>query len=244
MALTRSVTINVTRGVVICCEWNSMKHLAVFACLVLWPPITVAAVAGLPDLWESALSTVYSFDPSELDGLKENSEQRVHVSCNRTLSVLDSVTLKVASVDPEIADVSSDSVITFQCEPLSALNMSQFSIRGRFLGRTVISVKTLNATRPAPGVRRPAPATTNDSLPTVDYRVSVVRRVRFIDHLFLGLVAFMVICANVGMGCKIDLAVVKEVLTKPIAPAIGFACQYVIMPLVRLLWFLHFQHSI
>jgi len=209
-----------------------MKHLTVLLSLVLWPSVTIATVAGLAGLLEDTPSVMYSFDPMKVDELIENSEQQVHVSCNTSLSLFDSVTLKVVSVDPGIAEVSSGRVISFQCEPLSSSNASQFSIIGRFLGRTVINVETLNATQPANDVHRPSQTATNYSFPVADYHVSVVRSVRFIDHLFLGLVSFMVICANVGMGCKIDLAVVKEVLTKPIAPVIGFSCQYIIMPLV------------
>ena len=42
----------------------------------------------------------------------------------------------------------------------------------------------------------------------------------------------LLLIANVGMGCKIDLDVVKEVLRRPIAPTIGFCCQFIVMPLV------------
>jgi len=214
-----------------------MKHLVVLVSVVVWSLVAISTAAGLMDLSEHTPSVMYSFDPSKLDELMENSEQPVHVSCNRSLSVFDSVTLKVVSADPDIAEVSSDSVVSFNCEPLSSSNMSQFSIRGRFLGRTIINVETLNVSQPTHDVHRPPLTVINDSFPVVDYHVSVVRRVRFVDHLFLALVSFMVICANIGMGCKIDLAVVKEVLTKPIAPAIGFSCQYLIMPLVCVLGF-------
>jgi len=53
-----------------------------------------------------------------------------------------------------------------------------------------------------------------------------------IDHLFIVIVILLVCGGNVGMGCKVDLTVVKEVLRRPIAPIIGFCCQYLIMPLV------------
>ena len=204
-----------------------MKNLVIFVLFVFSPSLTTATVAGVTPL--------FLFDPTRLDGLLENSEEQVQVSCNRSLKQFDSVTLKVVSADPDIATVSSEKVISCQCEPLSTSNISQFVIRGHFLGRTVINVETLNATQPVKSVNGLPSTVVNASLPVVDYHVSVVRKQRFIDHLFLGLVSFMVICANVGMGCKIDLAVVKEVLTKPIAPTIGFCCQYLIMPLVSML---------
>ena len=65
--------------------------------------------------------------------------------------------------------------------------------------------------------------------------LSVIRKDRAIDKIFIAMVALLVIIANVGMGCKVDLDVVKEVLKKPLAPAIGFFCQYLIMPLVSII---------
>lgn len=206
-----------------------MKYHIIFVSLICIHSASIVMVTGLTDLLEN--TPLYSFDPAKLEGLVENSEQQVQVSCNRSLSVFRSVTLKVVSADPDIAEVSSDRLL-FQCEPLSGSNESYFVVRGQFLGRTVVSVKTLNATHSDRNVHGLPLTVLNDSYPVVDYHVAVVRKERFIDHLFLALVSFMVICANVGMGCKIDPAVVKEVLTKPVAPAIGFSCQYVIMPLV------------
>jgi len=208
-----------------------MMHRIIFVSFILLSPVSVTTVAGMTDVLEN--TPLYSFDPAMLERLVENSEQQVRVSCNRSSSEFQSVTLKVVSADPDIAAVSSGRVILCQCEPLATSNVSHFVVRGQFLGRTVINVETLNVTQLA-GTVDVLPLI-NDSLPVVDYQVSVMREERFIDHLFLGLVSLMVICANVGMGCKIDLAIVKEVLTKPIAPVIGFSCQYLIMPLVCML---------
>ena len=207
-----------------------MVNFIVLVSVIILPSVSIATVTN-----RTENTPLYLFDPTKLDGLIENSEQPVQVSCNRSLQHFDSVTLKVVSADPDIASVSGEKVILCQCETLTS-NVSQFAVRGRFLGRTVINVETLNATQLIRNVNGLTLAEqVNASLPVVDYHVSVVRKERFIDRLFIALVSFMVICANIGMGCKIDLAVVKEVLTKPIAPAIGFSCQYLIMPLVSVL---------
>jgi len=210
-----------------------MSKLILFVSLIFWPSLTTATVTNHTELLEN--NPLYSFDPTKLDGLIENSEQPVQVSCNRSVQHFDSVTLKIVSADPGIAAVSSQKVILCQCEPVTASNVSRFAIRGRFLGRTVINIETLNVTQLTRSVNGQTLTVVNASLPVVNYHVSVVRKERFIDHLFIGIVMFMLTCANIGMGCKIDLAVVKEVLTKPIAPAIGFSCQYLIMPLVSVL---------
>ena len=67
----------------------------------------------------------------------------------------------------------------------------------------------------------------------IRYKVAVIREDRALDKVFLGTVIILLVFANVGMGCKIDLEVVKEVLRRPVAPAIGFCCQFLVMPLVR-----------
>ena len=64
------------------------------------------------------------------------------------------------------------------------------------------------------------------------YDVTVVRTQTWVDYLFFGVVTIVVLSANVFMGFKIDLEVVKEVLKKPLAPGIGFVCQFIVMPLV------------
>jgi len=209
---------------------KNMVNFILLVSMIVWPPVTIATVTN-----RTENTPLYLFDPTKLDGLIENSEQPVQVSCNRSVQHFDSVTLKIVSADPGIAAVSSQKVILCQCEPVTTSNLSRFAIRGRFLGRTVINIETLNATQLTRSVNGQTLTVVNASLPLVNYHVSVVRKERFIDHLFIGLVSFMVICANIGMGCKIDLAVVKEVLTKPIAPAVGFSCQYLIMPLVSVL---------
>ena len=208
-----------------------MKSLIIFVSLIISSSVTIAKVAGVTDVLENI--PLYAFDPTKLDGLIEDSEQHVQVSCNRSLKQFDSMTLKIVSADTDIVAVSSEKVIVCQCEPISSSNMSQFVVRGQFLGRTVVNVETLNATL-ANSVTGLSDTVINTSLPVIDYHVSVVRKERFIDRLFVGLLLSVIISAHIGMGCKIDLAVVKEVLRKPIAPAIGFSCQYLIMPLVGL----------
>lgn len=62
--------------------------------------------------------------------------------------------------------------------------------------------------------------------------VTVVRVVRPVDVAFRFILYAFVMMVTVGMGCKTELSAVKSVLTKPIAPAIGFFCQYLLMPLI------------
>ncbi len=62
--------------------------------------------------------------------------------------------------------------------------------------------------------------------------IAVKRKGRLVDKIFMGVIVAMVTIVQFLMGCKLDLEVVKEVMKKPVAPAIGFASQFIIMPLV------------
>ncbi|PVD18286.1 hypothetical protein C0Q70_20835 [Pomacea canaliculata] len=52
--------------------------------------------------------------------------------------------------------------------------------------------------------------------------ILIVRQQEMIDDIFRIATFIIVALATVGMGCKTDLAVVREVLKKPFAPAVGF----------------------
>merc|ERR1719400_241820 len=62
--------------------------------------------------------------------------------------------------------------------------------------------------------------------------VSVVRKKTIQSKLFAYSVAILVSLIAFGLGCAMDLQVVKETLKKPIGPMIGFICQYIFMPLI------------
>lgn len=66
------------------------------------------------------------------------------------------------------------------------------------------------------------------------YSVAVVREERAIDVAFNVIVVLLVLVVNLGMGCKTELSVVKEVLRRPVGPITGLCSQFIIMPLVKL----------
>lgn len=61
--------------------------------------------------------------------------------------------------------------------------------------------------------------------------VSVIRKEASLQLIFTIIVGILVSINNVNMGCLLDLETIKSVLRKPVAPAIGFACQFLFMPL-------------
>jgi predicted Na+-dependent transporter len=46
----------------------------------------------------------------------------------------------------------------------------------------------------------------------------------------------MIIINTVNMGGQLDLQIIRQVFKRPIGPAVGFASQFIIMPLVISLW--------
>jgi predicted Na+-dependent transporter len=64
----------------------------------------------------------------------------------------------------------------------------------------------------------------------------VAREPRPLDSLFLIFLMVFITLLNFGFGCSLNLELVVKILKRPIAPAIGFACQFCIMPLVSVLF--------
>ena len=64
------------------------------------------------------------------------------------------------------------------------------------------------------------------------YDVIVIRKLRPVDTIFRLVVYCVQILVLTGFGAELDFQIVKDTLRKPVAPAIGFCCQYLMMPLV------------
>lgn len=61
-----------------------------------------------------------------------------------------------------------------------------------------------------------------------------MREERTIDTIFTISVAILVSILYINFGCAMDWNVCRDTLKRPIGPAIGFFCQFLIMPLVNL----------
>ncbi|KAG8200658.1 hypothetical protein JTE90_022279 [Oedothorax gibbosus] len=164
-------------------------------------------------LFEITAAVTISFHPASLKKIMEDEEQYVHFSINdSSLTGPNEGLYKVISSDPDILQIPNGTYFDYDH------NNGSFLVRALFLGKTSIHVV------------REVNGTTKDVLKSLD--VSVVRRVSAISKAFVASVATLVSLNYINMGCALDLAVVKSVLKKPIAPSIGFVSQYAIMPLV------------
>ncbi|XP_038219547.1 solute carrier family 10 member 6-like [Zerene cesonia] len=95
-------------------------------------------------------------------------------------------------------------------------------VNGHFLGRLEVSIEN----------RRVSSAGTV-VLPVIGtLPVTVVRPQRVIDSIFTTSVAVFVSLIFINFGCAMHWPTVKEVLKKPIGPAIGMCGQFLFMPLI------------
>ena len=199
--------------------------------------------------------------PLSVDQLIEGNtaEVVIHYTTTRTSPSSDveshSLELRVLIEDAKIATVSSPSQFLLTNPPLQA-NLT-LTIKGVFLGRTHLlfyyrqddgggadtnindkygvseSGKSDGDVLVESGVRQ-HDNTLEWILADVNYDVVVIRGKKLLNDIFIVVVVVMVLIANVGMGCIIELKEVKEVLRRPVAPLIGFLCQFVIMPVVSI----------
>ncbi|BFZ19420.1 hypothetical protein BsWGS_22458 [Bradybaena similaris] len=76
----------------------------------------------------------------------------------------------------------------------------------------------------------------NDQDPPLDEvgraMIIVMKLPRTLDKVFRIVLYNVIVMATIGMGVKIDFAVIRNVLRNPIAPIIGLCCQYLCMPLI------------
>ncbi|XP_064598809.1 sodium-dependent organic anion transporter-like [Liolophura sinensis] len=135
------------------------------------------------------------------------------------------ITLKTE--DPGVAVIpgNSTTLIPMSCslwnsssEDSHCFNFS-FEIQGVFLGRTHVLFY--------------AGQLVNDAhvLP-VEYNVAVLRPPSLLANIFTYTIIAIVAINTIGFGCSIDLEEMRRILKKPIPPAIGLGCQFVLNPLI------------
>lgn len=178
-----------------------------------------------------------SFQPPFLSALKEGKTENVSVYVTVETSAKN-FTLKYESEDPSVAwtesvcdedssfvqiPETSDDYPNKKDNPKILYFNTTFTVRGLFLGKTKISIHLTSTDKNA------SVKTTSKPM---KYDVWVIRDNKKMQHIFVGTLSILLIIANVLMGAQLNLSIVLEVLKKPLAPFIGFFCQYLFMPLV------------
>lgn len=202
---------------------NIFHPLARVTCCLLLIKFSLAKCDTNSSTTASASPTkelLVSFHPASFDDLKEEESKVVHISyINSTIDEekFSSLRFDIKSTDESIASVTQ-SLNQFQDRTSSG----NFSI-----------ILTANTLGKASLVWRLYDWPLNRTIDTGSFAISVSRRSDKyrIQVIFTIFVAILVTINNINMGCFIDLGTIKRVLEKPVAPAIGFFCQFLFMPI-------------
>lgn len=62
--------------------------------------------------------------------------------------------------------------------------------------------------------------------------IAVVRKPQLIDKIFAICVVGLMSIIFINLGCVIDIEQLKQCVKKPIAPAVSFIAQFIILPIV------------
>ena len=119
----------------------------------------------------------------------------------------------IQSDHPHVAEAREQQVVV---QDLSR-NVS-LTVDGKLIGRSRLTIKYFES-----------PEASASSTQFLD--VAVIRSMPKLQLIFTIFVAILVSINNISMGCVISLPTILAVVKKPIAPVIGFACQFLIMPL-------------
>jgi len=225
------------------CPLYPFHVIILYLCLLL--PLLFAVIEGADEL--AGIKWNLSFMPKRIDGtndantLKEYGSIKVELNgnctnCSNLNSISDPGNLKLVLTNEkqDIASLSyqdNDEMQTIELK-LEALTENEndlsvwkcmFNISGKFLGYTEVKaqLKYKNEILEESMAKQ-----------TKKLDVAVLRKKTIQSKLFAYSVAILVSLAYINMGCALDLDVVKNTLKRPIGPAIGFICQFLVMPLL------------
>lgn len=134
----------------------------------------------------------------------------------KQLSITDVKAVQFYSEDMHVANVPTENINPQPCQENLC---TQINVTGVFLGKTKISCKVF--------FKNGTSETSTDEL-----TVTVIRRMRVLDHLFTGGVATLVAVLYINFGAAIDWKAAANIIRKPIGPAVCFVSQFLFMPLI------------
>ena len=121
------------------------------------------------------------------------------------------LTVDYISSDLEIFNVVGESSVN-----VNGSQNSSFSLFPKQLGRAVLTVNVSNLE--------------HKFISFVN--VTVIHERTALGNAFIAVIVILVGVLTFGFGCKIHVDIVKQILKKPVSPAIGLFCQIFLMPLV------------
>lgn len=177
-------------------------------------------------LTKSNLSVI-SFDPPTNFKLKESSRFVISVNLSKPLpkDLEKDEEIFITSQNPNIAKLINVSSARWVACGDEICKFFEFEIEGIFVGWAAFEVRT-------------APILIKNDVEPENllgvYRVGVLRGDTFsvLSTIFAYTMSALVCINTFVMGLQLDWKIIIAVLRRPIAPIIGFCCQFIIMPLV------------
>ena len=219
--------------------------ILLYLCLLL--PLLLAVVEAssfLPDQhspWHLAFSDLQIGEGrNESRKLRELTSKGLKVSCRDCPQVPEgSYQLLLRNHNPHVALLSADGQEQdddglLQLEVPTTSDWSiDINVTGTFLGFSRVSAAIdKDQQETVASVREPLKLTVTRS-----------KAKKTASKIFGYSVAVLISLVYINFGCALDLKVMKEVLRRPVGPAIGFVSQFVFMPLISFLLGYVFPHS-
>eukprot|EP00092_Neocalanus_flemingeri_P004138 GFUD01004452.1.p1 GENE.GFUD01004452.1~~GFUD01004452.1.p1 ORF type:complete len:492 (-),score=114.28 GFUD01004452.1:414-1889(-) len=214
------------------CPLYPFHIIILYFCLLL--PLLLAVVEGAESLaaWKVSFSASSIGKGNETEKLRELTTKNFEVYCSDCVQNKESIyKLELKNEDPRIASMESGN-FTQNDEGLMEMDISgkgrewsiSVNVTGTFLGFTSIRSKVEETVKDGNIHAQPSE---KPLLLTVTRSKAKKTASKIFGYSVAALISF----AYINFGCALDLNVMKEVLRKPIGPAIGLVSQFIFMPL-------------
>lgn len=192
-----------------------------FMYAILLGPLWMLSSSVVAHVTNKTKSWGVNFDPAEVLLLIDTTST-VHFYTELTDHEVDAGVVNVVTSDEGVAaPYPIDKTFILKTEDISNPRnwSSAFNVTGNFLGYAKVRLQ----------FRDKSDDSVKESNPVT---VKVMRRERVIDKLFTYSVITLVSIIYINFGCALDWSVFKKTIRRPLAPIIGFLCQFLIMPVL------------
>jgi len=218
------------------CPLYPLHIIILYFCLLL--PLLLAVVEGAESLaaWKVKFSASSIGKGNETDKLRELTTKNFDVLCSDCVQDSDrKYTLELKTEDPRIALMQSGDFIQdddgFMEIDITGKERDwsiSVNVTGTFLGFTSIKSSIEETLKTGSITAKPS-----DN--PLQLTVTRSKAKKTASKIFGYSVAALISFAYINFGCALDLNVMKEVLRKPVGPAIGFVTQFIFMPICSFL---------
>ena len=196
-----------------------------------WGPQKPFVLSMYQETTFSVEYTVFCDDKSDRYSVRVLSKREVVF----TVRQADNVTLFCTNATDILTNVTSDVMNVISVMPLITSRSNHLIQRHGLRGNLTVTLYGVLLGRAQLDVTLSKLGNIHGNDLTADrhvFSVVVFKQMGVFDTIFRISIYIFLVFITLAFGCKLDLDAVKENLRRPIAPAIGFGCQYILMPMV------------